>query len=49
MTTFFQGSTGGYNTYLTLVSNFMQPQLSTPLLDAIIFIYNDEELKTMII
>ena len=47
MATYFQGSTGGYNTYLTLVSNFMQPQLSTPLLDGIIFIYNDEELKTM--
>ena len=47
MTTFFQGSTGGYNTYLTLVSNFIQPQRSTPLLDGIIFTYNGDELKVM--
>ena len=47
MTTFFQGSTGAYNTYLTLVSNFIQPQLVTPLLDGIVFTYNDEELKPM--
>lgn len=47
MTTFFQGSTGGYNTYLTLMSNFMQPQLAIPLLDGIIFTYNNEELKAM--
>ena len=47
MTTFFQGTTGAHNTYLTLVSNFIQPQLSTPLLDCIVFTYNDDELKAM--
>jgi hypothetical protein len=47
MTTFFQGSTGAYNTYLTLMSNFIQPQLVVPLLDGIVFSYNDEELKVM--
>jgi hypothetical protein len=47
MTTFFQGTTGAFNTYLALVSNFIQPQLSTPLLDCIVFTYNGDELKAM--
>ena len=47
MSTFFQGSTGGYNTYLSLVLNFIQPQLARSLLDGIIFTYNNEELKAM--
>lgn len=47
MGTYFQGSTGGYNTFLLLVSNLLQPQLEIPLLDGIIFLYNGEELKNM--
>ena len=47
MTTYFQGSSGGYSTFLLLVSNLMQPQLEIPLLDGIIFLYNNEELKNM--
>jgi len=47
MGTYFQGSTGGYFTFLILVSNLMQPQLKTPLLDGVIFLYNDAELKLM--
>ena len=44
---YFQGSTGGLITYLILVSNLMQPQLETPLLDGVIFLYNNVELKRM--
>jgi len=44
---YFQGSTGGYNTFLMLVANLMQPQLEYPLLDAVIFLYNSEELEQM--
>jgi len=47
MTTYFQGSSGGFSTFLLLVSNLMQPQLEIPLLDGIIFLYNNEELKNM--
>lgn len=47
MTFYFQGSTGGQNTYVMLVSNLMQLQLKDPLLDAIIFLYNKSELKEM--
>ena len=47
MTLYFQGSTGGQNTYVMLVSNLMQPQLKDPLLDGIIFLYNKSELKEM--
>ncbi len=47
MTLYFQGSTGGYYTYIMLVSNLMQPQLKDPLLDGIIFLYNNSELKGM--
>jgi len=45
MTTYFQGSTGGYVTFLMLVSNLMQPQFEYPLLDGINFLYNNLELK----
>ncbi|MGB5529988.1 MAG: hypothetical protein WBQ32_08455, partial [Ignavibacteriaceae bacterium] len=41
------GSTGGYITFLLLVSNLLQPQLEIPLLDGIIFLYNNEELQNM--
>ncbi len=47
MTVYFQGSTGGQNTFLMLVSNLLQPQLEHPLLDGIIFLYNNSELKKM--
>jgi len=47
MGTYFQGSTGGFITYLMLVSNLMQPQLKTPLLDGLIILYNNNELKGM--
>lgn len=47
LTAYFQGSTGGYITFLILVSNFMQPQLKNPLIDGIVFLYNDAELKMM--
>ncbi len=47
MTFYFQGSMGGQNTYVMLVSNLMQPQLKDPLLDGIIFLYNNSELKGM--
>ncbi|MCH8033504.1 MAG: hypothetical protein IH950_07095 [Bacteroidetes bacterium] len=47
MTLYFQGSSGGQNTYIMLVSNLMQPQLKDPLLDGIIFLYNNSELKGM--
>jgi len=45
--TYFQGSTGGFITLLMLVSNLMQPQLKTPLLDGLIILYNNTELKGM--
>ena len=44
---YFQGSTGGHNTFLMLVANLMQPQLAIPLLDGIIFLYNDEEVRAL--
>jgi len=47
MGTYFQGSTGGFITYLMLVSNLMQPQLKSPLLDGLIILYNNNELKGM--
>lgn len=47
MTLYFQGSSGGQNTFLMLISNLMQPQLKYPLLDGIIFLYNNSELKEM--
>ncbi|MGB5289058.1 MAG: hypothetical protein WBN42_11270 [Ignavibacteriaceae bacterium] len=47
MGSYFQGSTGGYITFLLLVSNLLQPQLEIPLLDGIIFLYNNEELQNM--
>jgi hypothetical protein len=30
-----------------LVANLMQPQLAIPLLDGIIFLYNDEEVRAL--
>jgi len=47
MTTYFQGTTGGNNTFLMLVSNLMQPQLEFPLIDGVIILYNGTELKNM--
>jgi hypothetical protein len=47
MGTYFQGSTGGFITFLMLVSNLIQPQLKTPLLDGLIILYNNTELKGM--
>jgi len=47
MGTYFQGSTGGFITFLMLVSNLIQPQLKTPLLDGLIILYNNTELKLM--
>ena len=47
MGTYFQGSAGGRITFLMLVANFMQPQLKTPLLDGLIVLYNNTELKGM--
>ena len=44
---YFQGSSGGQNTFFMLISNLMQPQLKDPLLDGIIFLYNNSELKEM--
>ncbi len=44
---YFQGSSGGQNTFLMLISNLMQPQLKDPILDGIIFLYNNSELKDM--
>ena len=44
---YFQGTSGGYSTFLTLVANLMQPQKKIPLLDGIIFLYNEKELKEM--
>ncbi len=47
MGTYFQGSAGGRITFLMLVANFMQPQLKYPLLDGLIILYNNTELKVM--
>ena len=47
MGTYFQGSAGGRITFLMLVSNFMQSQLKYPLLDGLIILYNNTELKVM--
>lgn len=47
MTSYFQGSSGGQNTFLMLTANLMQPQLKDPILDGIIFLYNNSELKDM--
>ena len=47
MNTYFQGSAGGRITFLMLVSNFMQSQLKYPLLDGLIILYNNTELKVM--
>lgn len=44
---YFQGSTGGFITFLMLVSNLMQPQRNTPLIDGLIILYNNTELKVM--
>jgi len=44
---YFQGSSGGHNTFLMLISNLMQPQLKEPFIDGIIFLYNNSELKDM--
>jgi len=47
MGTYFQGSAGGKITFLMLIANFMQPQLKYPLLDGLIILYNNTELKGM--
>lgn len=47
MGTYFQGSAGGRITFLMLVSNFMQSQLKYPLLDGLVILYNNTELKAM--
>ena len=47
MGTYFQGSAGGRITFLMLVANFMQPQLKYPLIDGLIILYNNTELKVM--
>ncbi|MDZ7625468.1 MAG: hypothetical protein U5J96_13625 [Ignavibacteriaceae bacterium] len=44
---YFQGSSGGFSTFLILVSNLFQPQLNIPLLDGVIFLYNNTQLKMM--
>ena len=39
-TSFFQGSTGGQTTYYLLAATLMQPQLSPPLADGLVVLYN---------
>ncbi len=46
---FFQGSTGGHNTYVMLGTNILQPQFvyASPLLDGLILLYNGSPLYDM--
>ena len=39
---FFQGSAGGQTTYYLLAATLMQPQLSPPLADGLVVLYNGE-------
>jgi hypothetical protein len=41
VSTFFQGSTGGTATENVLLANFLQPRLAPPLLDGVVFLYNE--------
>ncbi len=41
-TSFFQGSTGGQTTYYLLAATLMQPQLTPPLADGLVVLYNGE-------
>ena len=47
MTRYFQGSTGAYTTFLMIVANILQPQLSKPIIDGVIILYNNEELEEL--
>jgi hypothetical protein len=47
MRTFFQGSTGASLTETVLQANFLQPQLHTPFLEGVVFLYNGELLSEM--
>ncbi len=41
-TSFFQGSAGGQTTYYLLAATLMQPQLTPPLADGLVVLYNGE-------
>ena len=47
LTLFFQGSSSGRATQQTLCATFAQPQLSSPLLDGVVVLYNDMMLPPM--
>jgi hypothetical protein len=44
---FFQGTTSSEYTYNVLTANFLQPQLESPLLDAVIFLYNGTMMRPL--
>jgi hypothetical protein len=44
---FFQGSAGGQTTFYMLAGTLMQPQLSPPLLDGLVILYNGEILPEL--
>ena len=44
---FFQGSAGGQTTFCMLAATFMQPHLSPPLLDGLVFLYNGKILPPL--
>ena len=47
VSTFFQGSTGGTATENVLLANFLQPRLAPPLLDGVVFLYNEQPIPEM--
>jgi hypothetical protein len=47
MTSYFQGTTGAYTTFLMIVANILQPQLNEALIDGLIILYNNKELEEL--
>jgi hypothetical protein len=47
MTSYFQGTTGAYTTFLMIVANILQPQLSDAMIDGLIVLYNKKELEEL--
>jgi len=47
MTSYFQGTTGAYTTFLMIVANILQPQLNDAMIDGLIVLYNKKELEEL--
>ncbi len=47
MTSYFQGTTGAYTTFLMIVANILQPQLNDAMIDGLIVLYNKKDLEEL--